>query len=94
MVIVAGHVIVGRERRDDYLDGCGPVVEQARRRADRDFRVGCGLGVRRVRRTRPHLGSQQIPFTQSAKASYTQLTGAPNGNSGTGAGVESIGGPL
>ena len=30
MVIVAGHVIVGREKRDDYLDGCGPVVEQAR----------------------------------------------------------------
>ena len=30
MVIVAGHVIVGREKRDGYLDGCGPVVEQAR----------------------------------------------------------------
>ena len=30
MVIVAGHIIVGREKRDDYLDGCGPVVEQAR----------------------------------------------------------------
>ncbi len=30
MVIVAGHVIVVREKRDDYLDGCGPVVEQAR----------------------------------------------------------------
>ena len=30
MVIVAGHIIVGREKRDDYLDGCGPVVEQGR----------------------------------------------------------------
>ena len=30
MVIVAGHVIVVREERDDYLDGCLPVVEQAR----------------------------------------------------------------
>ena len=30
MVIVAGHVIVGREKRDDYLARCRPVVEQAR----------------------------------------------------------------
>ncbi len=30
MVIVAGHVIVRREERDDYLAGCAPVVEQAR----------------------------------------------------------------
>lgn len=31
MVIVAGHVIVGRQDRDDYLAGCARVVEQARR---------------------------------------------------------------
>ena len=30
MVIVAGHVIVGREQRDDYLAGCVQVVQQAR----------------------------------------------------------------
>ena len=30
MVIVAGHLIVGRDTRDDYLDGCTAVVEQAR----------------------------------------------------------------
>ncbi len=30
MVIVAGHVIVGREERDGYLAGCAAVVEQAR----------------------------------------------------------------
>ncbi len=30
MVIVAGHVIVGGEERDDYLAGCAQVVEQAR----------------------------------------------------------------
>ena len=30
MVIVAGHVIVGREDRDGYLAGCAQVVKQAR----------------------------------------------------------------
>ncbi|HEX3286890.1 MAG TPA: antibiotic biosynthesis monooxygenase family protein [Mycobacterium sp.] len=30
MVIVAGHLIVGAEVRDDYLEGCSEVVEQAR----------------------------------------------------------------
>ena len=30
MVIVAGHVIVDREQRDDYLAGCVQVVQQAR----------------------------------------------------------------
>jgi quinol monooxygenase YgiN len=30
VVIVAGHVIVGREVRDDYLAGCVDVVQQAR----------------------------------------------------------------
>jgi quinol monooxygenase YgiN len=30
MVIVAGHLIVGIEARDDYLAGCTEVVEQAR----------------------------------------------------------------
>lgn len=30
MVIVAGHLIVNRKRRDDYLAGCVAVVEQAR----------------------------------------------------------------
>ncbi len=29
MVIVAGHLIVGREQRDPYLAGCEVVVEQA-----------------------------------------------------------------
>lgn len=29
-MIVAGHLIVGRQRRDDYLAGCASVVEQAR----------------------------------------------------------------
>jgi quinol monooxygenase YgiN len=30
VVIVAGHLIVGRDARDDCLDGCTAVVEQAR----------------------------------------------------------------
>ncbi len=30
MVVVAGHVIVGREQRGDYLAGCVHVVDQAR----------------------------------------------------------------
>ena len=30
MVIVAGHLIVGPEARDDYLASCTPVVQQAR----------------------------------------------------------------
>ena len=30
MVIVAGHLIVDRDARDDYLAGCTAVVEQAR----------------------------------------------------------------
>ena len=30
MVIVAGHLIVGRDVRDDYLAGCAEVVGQAR----------------------------------------------------------------
>ena len=31
MVIVAGHLIVAIEARDDYLAGCTEAVEQARR---------------------------------------------------------------
>jgi quinol monooxygenase YgiN len=33
MVIVAGHVVVDPQERDDYLSGCVPVVRQARRAA-------------------------------------------------------------
>jgi quinol monooxygenase YgiN len=31
MVIVAGHLVVDHEQRDDYLSGCVEVVRQARR---------------------------------------------------------------
>ena len=31
MVIVAGHIVVNPEQRDDYLAGCVEVVRQARR---------------------------------------------------------------
>lgn len=31
MVIVAGHVVVDPQQRDDYLAGCAEVVRQARR---------------------------------------------------------------
>ena len=31
MVIVAGHIVVDPEQRDDYLAGCVEVVRQARR---------------------------------------------------------------
>ena len=31
MVIVAGHLVVDPEQRDDYLSGCVEVVRQARR---------------------------------------------------------------
>jgi quinol monooxygenase YgiN len=33
MVIVAGHVVVDPQERDDYLSGCVDVVRQARRAA-------------------------------------------------------------
>ena len=33
MVIVAGHVVVDPQQRDDYLSGCVEVVRQARRAA-------------------------------------------------------------
>ena len=33
MVIVAGHVVVDAQQRDDYLSGCIEVVRQARRTA-------------------------------------------------------------
>lgn len=35
MVIVAGHIVVDPQQRDDYLSGCVEVVRQARRT------VGC-----------------------------------------------------
>ena len=44
MVIVAGHLIVGREVRDDYLAGCVSVVEQARSAPGcRDFAISADL---------------------------------------------------
>jgi quinol monooxygenase YgiN len=44
MVIVAGHLIVGRDARDDYLVGCRAVVEQARAAPGcRDFAVSADL---------------------------------------------------
>lgn len=33
MVIVAGHLVVDQQHRDDYLSGCVEVVRQARRTA-------------------------------------------------------------
>ena len=33
MVIVAGHIVVDPQQRDDYLSGCVEVVRQARRTA-------------------------------------------------------------
>ena len=117
MVIVAGHVIVGGEERDDYLAGCAQVVEQARsapgcldfaisadlldptrinvferwdsenavesfsrqraqRRAGRRHRVGFGLRVRRVRRTRAHLegvGNVGSTLDQRGDSGETQI---------------------
>ena len=44
MVIVAGHVIVDREARDDYLAGCIAVVEQARTAPGcQDFAISADL---------------------------------------------------
>jgi quinol monooxygenase YgiN len=44
MVIVAGHLIVAREMRDDYLAGCVDVVEQARGAAGcRGFTISADL---------------------------------------------------
>lgn len=44
MVIVAGHLIVGREARDGYLAGCAEVVEQARSAPGcRDFAISADL---------------------------------------------------
>jgi quinol monooxygenase YgiN len=41
---VAGHLIVGREARDDYLAGCAPAVEQARAAAGcRDFAISADV---------------------------------------------------
>jgi quinol monooxygenase YgiN len=44
MVIVAGHLIVGQEVRDDYLVGCAEVVELARSAPGcRDFAISADL---------------------------------------------------
>lgn len=44
MVIVAGHVVVDAEDRDDYLSGCVEVVRQARRAAGcLDFALSADL---------------------------------------------------
>ena len=44
MVIVAGHVVVDPEQRDDYLSGCVEVVRQARRTAGcLDFSLSADL---------------------------------------------------
>lgn len=44
MVIVAGHLVVEPEQRDDYLSGCVAVVSQARRTPDcLDFALSADL---------------------------------------------------
>ena len=44
MVIVAGHVVVDPEQREDYLSGCVEVVRQARRTAGcLDFALSADL---------------------------------------------------
>ena len=44
MVIVAGHVVVDPQERDDYLSGCLDVVRQARRAAGcLDFALSADL---------------------------------------------------
>ena len=44
MVIVAGHVVVDPEQRDDYLAGCVEVVRQARRASScLDFSLSADL---------------------------------------------------
>jgi quinol monooxygenase YgiN len=44
VVIVAGHVVVDPEERDDYLSGCLEVVRQARRTAGcLDFALSADL---------------------------------------------------
>ena len=44
MVIVAGHLVVDPEQRDDYLSGCVEVVRQARRAAGcLDFSLSADL---------------------------------------------------
>ena len=44
MVIVAGHVVVDAQQRDDYLSGCREVVREARRtRGCLDFSVSADL---------------------------------------------------
>jgi quinol monooxygenase YgiN len=44
MVIVAGYLVVESSQRDDYLLGCNPVVEQARRsQGCLDFVMGADL---------------------------------------------------
>ena len=44
MVIVAGHVVVDPEQREDYLSGCVEVVRQARRTAGcLDFSLSADL---------------------------------------------------
>lgn len=44
MVIVAGHIVVNPQQRDDYLSGCVEVVRQARRTAGcLDFALSADL---------------------------------------------------
>ncbi len=51
MLIIAGHITVDPEDREDYLRGCTDVVEQARKAVARLFR--CGSVKCRGRRVRP-----------------------------------------
>lgn len=44
MVIVAGHLIVSRDARDDYLNGCRAVVDEARSAAGcQDFAISADV---------------------------------------------------
>jgi quinol monooxygenase YgiN len=44
MVIVAGHIVIDPQQRDDYLSGCVEVVRQARRTAGcLDFSISADL---------------------------------------------------
>ena len=44
MVIVAGHLVVDPQQRDDYLSGCAEVVRRARRSAGcLDFAISADL---------------------------------------------------
>jgi hypothetical protein len=60
-VVVAGHLMVDPDARDEYLAGCLDVVRQARETSGCRAALGVGGGVRRRRGAIPDLRASSKP---------------------------------